>query len=142
MKNNKASKLRLIQARVEFIPEGWQLDRVGNTLKIQNSLRKPISQTVRSTMQGPYPYYGPTKIQDYISEYEQDGTYALIGEDGDHFLKYSTMKQTQYISGKCTVNNHAHIIDSTDICSSEWFYIYFQHRNILNFLSRQGAGRY
>ena len=142
MTNNKVSKLRLIQARVEFIPDGWQLDSVGNTLKIKNSLRKPISQTVRSTMQGPYPYYGPTKIQDYISEYEQDGTYALIGEDGDHFLKYSTMKQTQYISGKCTVNNHAHIIDSTDVCSSEWFYIYFQHRNILNFLSRQGAGRY
>ncbi len=140
--SNQISQLRLIQARVDFIPDGWKLDSVGNALKIKNSLRKPISQSVRSTMQGPYPYYGPTKIQDYISEYEQDGTYALIGEDGDHFLKYSTMKQTQFISGKCTVNNHAHIIDSTKFCSAEWFYIYFQHRNILNFLSRQGAGRY
>ena len=52
------------------------------------------------------------------------------------------MRQTQFISGKCTVNNHAHIIESSDTCDSEWFYIYFQYRNITNFLSRQGAGRF
>lgn len=142
MVNNKHTKLELIQAQVSFIPEGWRLDNVGKALKIKNNFRKPISQEVRSTIQGNYPYYGPTKIQDYISDYEQDGIYALIGEDGDHFLKYSTMKQTQFISGKCTVNNHAHIIESSNICDSEWFYIFFKHRNITNFLSRQGAGRF
>lgn len=136
------TKLELIQAQVSFIPEGWKLNKVGTTLKIRNNLRKPISQEVRSTIQGEYPYYGPTRIQDYISEYEQDGVFALIGEDGDHFLKYSTMQQTQFISGKCTVNNHAHILESTTKCDSEWFYIFFKHRNITNFLSRQGAGRF
>lgn len=136
------TKLELIQAQVSFIPEGWKLKKVGTTLKIRNNLRKPISQEVRSTIQGEYPYYGPTRIQDYISEYEQDGVFALIGEDGDHFLKYSTMQQTQFISGKCTVNNHAHILESTTKCDSEWFYIFFKHRNITNFLSRQGAGRF
>ena len=142
MVNNEHTKLELIQAQVSFIPEGWKLDKVGKALKIKNNLRKPISQEVRSTIQGSYPYYGPTKIQDYISDFEQDGIYALIGEDGDHFLKYSSMKQTQFISGKCTVNNHAHIIGSSQTCNSEWFYIFFKHRNITNFLSRQGAGRF
>jgi len=139
---NQHTKLELIQAQVTFIPDGWKLDQVGNALNIRNNFRKPISQEVRSTMQGSYPYYGPTKIQDYISDYEQDGIYALIGEDGDHFLKYSTMRQTQFISGRCTVNNHAHIIESSKECDSEWFYIFFKHRNITNFLSRQGAGRF
>ncbi len=142
MEPNEHTKLELIQAQVSSIPEGWRLDKVGTTLKIRNSLRKPISQEVRSTIQGKYPYYGPTRIQDYISEYEQDGEFALIGEDGDHFLKYSSMQQTQFISGRCTVNNHAHIIESTTKCDSEWFYIFFKHRNITNFLSRQGAGRF
>jgi type I restriction enzyme S subunit len=136
------STLELIQAQVSFIPNGWKLDKVGNALNIRNNLRKPISKEVRATIPGNYRYYGPTKIQGYISEYEQDGTYALIGEDGDHFLKYSTMRQTQFISGKCTVNNHAHIIESSEQCDSEWFYIFFKHRNITNFLSRQGAGRF
>jgi len=139
---NPILTLELIQAQVNFIPEGWRLDKVGNVLSIKNTFRKPISQEIRSTIPGFYPYYGPTKIQDYISEYEQDGTYALIGEDGDHFLKYSVMRQTQFIHGKCTVNNHAHILDSTKTCDSEWFYIFFKHRNITNFLSRQGAGRF
>jgi type I restriction enzyme S subunit len=142
MGNNTASKLDIIQACVELIPEGWNLLQVGKSLAIKNNFRKPINQEVRSTIQGVYPYYGPTKIQDYISVYEQDGTYALIGEDGDHFLKYSTMSQTQYISGKCTVNNHAHILESTKICDAEWFYIYFKNRDITNFLSRQGSGRF
>ena len=142
MMPNQHTKLELIQAQVTFIPDGWKLDKVGNTLAIRNNFRKPISQEVRSTMQGKYPYYGPTKIQDYIAGYEQDGIYALIGEDGDHFLKYSTMRQTQFISGKCTVNNHAHILESSDECDSEWFYTFFMHRNITNFLSRQGAGRF
>ncbi|PWQ94497.1 restriction endonuclease subunit S [Leucothrix arctica] len=136
------NNLDLIQARVSEVPEGWVLSKVAGALNIRNNFRKPISQEVRSHIQGDYPYYGPTKIQDYISEYEQDGTYALIGEDGDHFLKFSTMSQTQFISGKCTVNNHAHIIESSDTCDSKWFYNYFKHRDITNFLSRQGAGRF
>ncbi len=142
MNNNSVSKLDLIQARIDFIPDEWQLLPVGKALSIKNSFRKPINQEIRSTMQGQYPYYGPTKIQDYISEYEQDGTYALIGEDGDHFLKYSRVSQTQYISGKCTVNNHAHILESSETCDSRWFYNYFKNRDITNFLSRQGAGRF
>ncbi|MCW8093394.1 restriction endonuclease subunit S [Alteromonas sp. ASW11-130] len=139
---DQPTDLELVQAQVKTIPLGWTLDKVSNVLSIRNNLRKPISQEVRSTIKGDYPYYGPTKIQDYISEYQQDGVYALIGEDGDHFLKYSYMAQTQFISGKCTVNNHAHILGSTSECDSEWFYIFFKHRNITNFLSRQGAGRF
>ncbi|WP_282065877.1 restriction endonuclease subunit S [Vibrio rotiferianus] len=139
---DQISKLDLIQARIDVIPSDWQLCKVAEALNIRNNLRKPISQEVRETIKGDYPYYGPTKVQGYISEYEQDGTYALIGEDGDHFLKYATMPQTQYISGKCTVNNHAHILESSKICDAQWFFNYFKHRDITNFLSRQGAGRF
>ena len=49
---------------------------------------------------------------------------------------------TQLVSGKCTVNNHAHIIEGTKTASREWFYYYFMHRDIFSFLTRQGAGRY
>ncbi|MEZ9723058.1 restriction endonuclease subunit S [Vibrio splendidus] len=136
------SQLDLIQARISEVPTGWQLCKVDEALNIRNNFRKPISQEVRETIKGQYPYYGPTKIQGYISEYEQDGTYALIGEDGDHFLKFGVMAQTQFISGKCTVNNHAHILESSTFCDSEWFFNYFKHRDITNFLSRQGAGRF
>ena len=136
------SQLDLMQARIKFVPDGWSFTYVGKAFSIRNNLRKPISQDVRGENPGRYPYYGPTKIQGYIDTFEQDGSYALIGEDGDHFLKYESQSMTQLVDGKCTVNNHAHIIEGTKLASRKWFYYYFMHRDIFSFLSRQGAGRY
>jgi type I restriction enzyme S subunit len=34
------------------------------------------------------------------------------------------------------------VIESTNLCSAEWFYNYFRHRSLTPFLTRQGAGRY
>ena len=139
---HKYSELDLMQARIKEVPNGWSFFPIAKTFKIRNDLRKPISDEIRCTQQGTYPYYGPTKIQDYIDTYEQDGSFALIGEDGDHFLKYKSQSMTQLVDGKCTVNNHAHIIEGTKTASREWFYYYFMHRDIYSYLSRQGAGRY
>lgn len=136
------SKLELMQGRVDFIPEGWNFIHLNKAFKIRNNLRLPINSDDRQKDPGSYPYYGPTKIQGHIGSYQQDGEYALIGEDGDHFLKYKTNKMTQLVNGKCTVNNHAHIIEGTKKATREWFYYYFMHRDIFSFLTRQGAGRY
>jgi type I restriction enzyme S subunit len=138
------NKLQLLmrQARVNRIPEGWSLLTVGESCSIRNDLRKPISVEVRTSMKGEYPYYGPTGLLDFIDEYRLDEKYALIGEDGDHFLKFSTWPQTQIVDGKFNVNNHAHVIESSSLCTADWFYLYFKHRDITNFITRQGAGRF
>ena len=128
--------------KLGWIPEDWEIDNIENALIIENNKRKPISEDIRKTMQGEFPYYGPTKIQDYINEYKYDGEYALIAEDGDHFLKYKNMPMTQFVSGKFNVNNHAHAIKGTDTCSTEWFFWFYRNRSIFSHLTRQGAGRY
>jgi type I restriction enzyme S subunit len=92
-------------------------------------------------MAGEYPYYGPTAIQGWIAEYRVDGEYALIGEDGDHFLKWQTNPMTSLVQGKFNVNNHAHLVRGTKNATS-WFYWSFAHRDLTQFLTRQGAGRY
>lgn len=136
------NKLDLMQARVHSVPEGWTFQKVNQVFRIRNNLRKPISGTEREKTPGPFPYYGPTKQQGAIRTYEQDGRFVLIGEDGDHFLKYKKQIMTMLVEGKCTVNNHAHIIEGTDLATRKWFYYYFMHRDIFSFLSRQGAGRF
>jgi type I restriction enzyme S subunit len=123
-------------------PSKWKVSTVGESYIICNQLREPISATVRESMKGEYPYYGPTQVVDYLDHYRLDGKYALIGEDGDHFLKYATRPMTQLATGKFNVNNHAHIIQNTEECSVEWFYYFFMHTSIFPFLTRQGAGRY
>ncbi len=128
--------------RITHVPKGWRQSRVGREFIIENKLREPISEEVRKSMQGPYPYYGPTKAVDWLDHFRAEGIYALIGEDGDHFLKFSKQDMTQLVSGRFNVNNHAHIIKGNDECTTEWFYEYFRMRALTPYLTRQGAGRY
>lgn len=123
------------------VPSDWEVKPVGKAFEICNNLRLPISEEERSKIQGIFPYYGPTKVQDYINEYRLDGTYALIGEDGDHFLKWRDLPMTLLVSGKFNVNNHAHIIQGKENMT-EWFFYFFNGRELTPHLTRQGAGRY
>jgi type I restriction enzyme S subunit len=133
---------RFKQTEIGEIPEGWEVSTVGHALSVQNSKRKPISREVRATMPGPYPYWGPTRIQDHINEYQFDGDYSLVGEDGDHFLKWQQSEMTMWATGRFNVNNHAHVLGSTPKCRARWFFYYYMHRDLRRVLTRQGAGRY
>ena len=131
------------QTDIGVIPENWEVKPIKQIFDICNNQRLPISEEVRKKRQGIFPYYGPTKIQDYINEYRLKGEYALIGEDGDHFLKWKDMPMTQLTSGKFNVNNHAHILKGkNNITITKWFYYFFKNRDITGFLARQGASRY
>ncbi len=127
---------------VTTVPRGWTLSTVGKACAIRNELRLPLSLEVRATMQGRYPYYGPTGILDHLTEFRAEGEFALIGEDGDHFLDINRKSQTIRISGKFNVNNHAHIVAAGEMCSVDWFFHFFRHRDISHSLTRQGAGRF
>lgn len=119
----------------------WEVVPLRDAVSIENNFRKPISAAIRERMQGDFPYYGATGEIDRINEYRFDGEYSLIGEDGDHFLKYLTQPMTQYVSGKFNVNNHAHAITGTERCLTEWFDRYYRYRNIRVWLTKQGASR-
>ncbi|MCY0093245.1 restriction endonuclease subunit S [Hoeflea ulvae] len=127
---------------IGWIPKEWEFKTIDECANIHNNLRLPLSSEVREGMRGDYPYYGPTGIVGFINEFRADGTYVLIGEDGDHFLKYSYKKMTQKVVGKFNVNNHAHVLSGKDGCSTDWLLYYFLHRDITFWLTRQGAGRY
>ena len=129
------------QTEVGVIPADWVVKPIGLAFEICNNLRLPISQTVREKMIGEFPYYGPTNIQGYINEYRVEGEYALIGEDGDHFLKWRDQSMTLLVSGRFNVNNHAHLVRGTTNLTA-WFYYYFSHRDLTSHLTRQGASRY
>ncbi len=129
------------QTEVGVIPEEWEVEVVGEAFEIRNQLRLPISQAVRERMSGSYPYYGPTSVQGWINEYRVEGEHALIGEDGDHFLKWRDQAMTLLVTGKFNVNNHAHIIRGTKNLTA-WFFWFFANRDISSYLTRQGAGRY
>lgn len=132
--------MRLLSASVS-VPHQWSLLRLDEAGEFCNSLRVPLNDEYRRSRQGPYPYYGPTGIVDWLDEYRADGVYTLLGEDGDHFLKWSSWPMTHLVKGRFTVNNHAHLIRGTDKCTTEWIHQFFFHRDLRRVLTLQGVGR-
>lgn len=93
--------------------------------EILDSLRVPITASDR--IEGPYPYYGANGIQDYVNDYIFDDELVLLAEDGGNFG--SKERPIAYrVSGKCWVNNHAHVLKPKDgidvdyLCYSLMFY--------------------
>lgn len=93
--------------------------------EILDSLRVPITASDR--VEGPYPYYGANGIQDYVNDYIFDDELVLLAEDGGNFG--SKERPIAYrVSGKCWVNNHAHVLKPKDgidvdyLCYSLMFY--------------------
>ncbi|MEJ8845258.1 restriction endonuclease subunit S [Variovorax rhizosphaerae] len=125
-----------------MLPDGWSRMTVGHACSIKNNLRMPINTEQRASMPGPYPYFGPTGILAHIDHYRIDEEFAIIGEDGDHFLKFREKPMTLHFDGRANVNNHAHVIGDSEYCSPKWFYYWFMHRDLTASLSRQGVGRY
>ncbi|PWD98789.1 restriction endonuclease subunit S [Marinilabilia rubra] len=124
------------------IPVEWDCKTLDSVMELHNNKRLPLSAKVREAMNGDYPYYGATGIIDKINEYRLDGEFVLIGEDGDHYLKWAFQEQTILVNGKFNVSNHAHILRGTNACSTKWIHYFFNHRDITFYLTRQGAGRF
>ena len=92
---------------------------------ILDSMRVPITASDRS--EGPYPYYGANGIQDHVADYIFDDELVLLAEDGGNFGS-KTRPIAYRVSGKCWVNNHAHVLrpnidtDVDYLCYSLMFY--------------------
>ena len=75
--------------------------------EILDSQRVPI--TAKDRKSGIYPYYGANGLQDHVSDYIFDDELVLLAEDGGNFG--SKNRPIAYrVSGKCWVNNHAHVL--------------------------------
>lgn len=124
------------------VPEHWEVKKLGFALDVHNNLRTPIDRAIRAEKAGDYPYYGPTGILDYVDEFFVEGEYFLLGEDGDHFLKFEHKPMTIIVSGKFCVNNHAHVLKGKDGCLTEWGAVFFETRDVSPWLIKQGMSRY
>jgi len=100
----------------ELDPRGknWEVKTLEDVAEFLDNQRVPLSEEERAKRKGPYPYYGATGILDWIDDYIFDGEYVLLAEDGGPFFEKN--KPVAYrVSGKCWVNNHAHVLAAKDL---------------------------
>ena len=105
------------------LPRGWVWTKLEYVVEICDNLRQPVNSEERDKRIGPYPYYGATGQVGWIDGYLMDGEYVLLGEDGAPFL--DPYKPKAYlVSGKCWVNNHAHVLCAVEGLSDNRLLMY------------------
>ena len=103
----------------------FETHRLDECAEILDSKRVPITASNREP--GPYPYYGANGVQDWVANYLFDDELVLLAEDGGNFGS-SESPIAYRVSGKCWVNNHAHVlkpkegIDADYLCYSLMHY--------------------
>ena len=116
--------------------KGFKVSTIGESCIIRDSERIPVTSSEREP--GPYPYYGANGLQDYVNDYIFDGDFVLMAEDGGYFddperpIAYA-------VSGKCWVNNHAHILEpgrEMNVQYLEWALKYRDITNVINGTTR------
>ncbi|HLP37738.1 restriction endonuclease subunit S [Lacibacter sp.] len=111
-----SGKLKFKDENGKAFPE-WEEKRLGDVSVFLDGRRKPIKSQDRAQMKGEFPYYGASGIIDYVNQYLFDEEIILLGEDGENIVSRN-LPLAFKVSGKCWVNNHAHVIkpnQGTDI---------------------------
>ena len=110
----------------------WPTHFLGELSENLDSRRVPISKAERK--KGPFPYYGASGVVDYVDNYIFDEEILLISEDGANLLARSTPIAFS-VSGKCWVNNHAHVLKLQSLDMLKWIEIYLNSINLEYFVT-------
>lgn len=100
-----------------------------------DNLRVPLNSEQRNKMNGDIPYCGANGILDYVDDFVIDDDIILLAEDGGCFDEYKTRPIAYRITGKCWVNNHAHILKAKNGTNQDFLFYSLVHKNILDYIS-------
>lgn len=108
------------------LPDSWAIESVSAFAECLDHLRVPVTKAKRAATKGLYPYYGANGQVDLVDDYLFDDELVLVTEDETF---YGREKPIAYrSSGRCWVNNHAHVLHAGDrsradyLCFALMFY--------------------
>jgi type I restriction enzyme M protein len=110
----------------------WPKRQLGSLAENLDSRRVPITKGDRK--EGPFPYYGASGIVDHVADYIFDENILLISEDGANLLARSTPIAFS-VSGKCWVNNHAHVLKFESPATQKFVEVYLNSIAIEEFVT-------
>ena len=110
----------------------WPIRDLASLAENLDSRRIPITKGDRKN--GLIPYYGASGIVDHVAEYIFDEDILLISEDGANLLARSTPIAFS-VTGKCWVNNHAHVLRFEKMATQRFVEIYINSISINKFVT-------
>lgn len=127
-------QVKMVESELGMIPEGWEVTTIGKVAANHDRKRKPLSKMQREQFKGPYPYYGAAKIFDYVQDYIFDGRFVLMAEDGS-VVTPDGFPVLQLANGKFWANNHTHILQGTNVASTEFIYLRLSNELITGYIT-------
>ncbi len=131
-KNAKALFQSYLKQVFENDGSGWNLTFLSQISENLDSKRIPITKGIRE--EGEIPYYGASGIVDYVKDFIFDGDILLVSEDGANLLA-RTYPIAFSVSGKCWVNNHAHVVKFPNLISQKFVEFYLNSISLKPFVS-------
>jgi type I restriction enzyme S subunit len=135
LKQAAMQQLLIGKTRLPGFSGEWEVKRLGEITDCLDNLRVPLNESQRDKMQGDYPYCGANGVLGFVDNYVIDDDIILVAEDGGYFDEYETRPIAYRMSGKCWVNNHAHILKAKQGTDQGFLYYSLVHKNILSFLA-------
>ena len=119
------------------LPDGWRAVRLGDVADVLDARRIPLNADERAKIPGVYPYYGANGVVDNIDSwiFDEEVDLILLAEDGGHFDEFRTRPIAYRVSGKCWVNNHAHILKPKDLEASSFLFHSLVNKDIRPFIN-------
>ena len=114
------------------INANWPMVELGGICKNLDGKRIPVTKSKRED--GKYPYYGASGIVDYVDDYIFDDDLLLVSEDGANLLARVTPIAFS-VSGKCWVNNHAHVLKFSNMDTQYFVEHYLNSISLDNFIT-------
>ncbi len=110
----------------------WPKRNLGSLAENLDSRRIPITKGDRKG--GPFPYYGASGVVDHVADFIFNEDILLISEDGANLLARSTPIAFS-VSGKCWVNNHAHVLKFAEPATQKFIEFYLNSISIEEFVT-------
>ncbi|MBT9148790.1 MAG: Type-1 restriction enzyme EcoKI specificity protein [Dehalococcoidia bacterium] len=111
-----------------LLPDGWRWVRLGEVCEFLDHKRIPVNGEERQrriagkSRSELYPYYGANGQIGWIDSYIFNEDIVLLAEDGGFFGSHDK-PITYRVSGKCWVNNHAHVLKPKPGVDVNWLHI-------------------
>lgn len=122
----------LEKGRVEF-PLSWDTVSVSQFAECLDNLRVPVTKADRNSAKGLFPYFGANGEVDRVDEFIFDDDLVLVTEDETF---YGRTKPIAYrFTGKCWVNNHAHVLRAPTKEANDFLCYALMYYNVIPWLS-------
>ena len=75
--------MKCIEDEIPFeVPEGWAWKRLRDICMMSAGKSKSSNQIKSEPFEGSYPCFGGNGVRGYVDEYNQDGTFSIVGRQG------------------------------------------------------------